>query len=82
MAIRIKSQQDYLLTESAVELPCNLAEVDYLMRQAKATGRIVAQYSQGGLLGVNVEQRAKIREPHSTKVRDMIGVGTQEIHGK
>jgi hypothetical protein len=82
MAVRIKSQQDYLLTEANIELPCELSEVDYLMRTIRGSGRIVAQYSEGGLLGINVEQRSKIRAHVSDKVRALIGVESKEIGGQ
>jgi hypothetical protein len=81
MAIRIKTQRDYLLTEVSMELPCDLSDLDLVMRTQRATGKIVAQYSEGGLLGINVEQRTKVREGISDKVREIIGVGTKEFNG-
>jgi hypothetical protein len=81
MAIRIKTQRDYLLTEVSVELPCDLNALDYLMRSSHGTGKIVAVYSDGGLLGVNIEQKTKIRENVSDQVRELIGVETREING-
>jgi hypothetical protein len=82
MAVKIRTQKDYLLTEVNVDLPCNLSEVDFLMRSIKGTGRIVAQYSQGALLGVNVEQRSKMSERESDRTRELIGVDTKEINGE
>lgn len=81
MAVRIKTQKDYLLTEVSIELPCTLDELDYLMRTVRGTGKIVAQYSEGGLLGINVEQKTKMREEHARKVRSLIGVEDKEING-
>ena len=58
MPINIKSQKDSLTTDVVIDLPTNLNEIDQLMRSSKATGRVVATYNQGGLLGVNVGAEA------------------------
>jgi hypothetical protein len=81
MAIRIKTQNDYLLTEVSIDLPCDPNELDYLMRTSRGTGKIVAVYSEGGLLGINVEQKTKIRAGVADKVREIVGVDTREING-
>lgn len=80
MAVKIQSQKDYLLTEVCIEMPCDLNALDYLMRSIHATGKIVAQYSAGGLNGVSIEQKTRIRESVSDQVRDLIGVETREIN--
>ena len=77
----MKTQKDYLVTEAAMELPCDLSNLDYLMKTSRATGKIVAVYCDGGVIGINVEQRTKIAEPTSQKVRDLVGVDDQEING-
>lgn len=81
MAIKIKSQRDYLLTEVSIQLPCVLSELDYLLKTSRGTGKIVALYSEGGVLGVNVEQKTKIPEAVSDQVRELIGVETREMNG-
>jgi len=81
MAIRVKTQRDYLLTEVSIDLPCDLNDLDYLMRTSRATGKIVAQYSEGGLLGINLEQKTKMRDGVSDKVRELIGVTSREFNG-
>ena len=63
MAIRIKVQRNYYLSEVTMELPTDLGVLDDLLKATKASGRIVSLYNQGGVLGVNVEQRTKIQEP-------------------
>jgi hypothetical protein len=82
MAIRIKSQKDYLLTEVCIELPCSLDELDYLMKTSRGSGKIVAVYQQGGIYGINVEQRTRIRESVTQKVRELVGVETEEFNGE
>jgi hypothetical protein len=81
MPVKVKTQHDYLLTEFSVDLPCDLNDLDYLMRTSRGTGKIVAVYSEGGLLGINVEQKSKVRVGVADKVREIVGVATQEING-
>jgi len=49
------------------------------MRSSKATGKIVAVYNQGGMLGVNVEQKQHIADKVAEDVRKIVGVGTREL---
>lgn len=79
MPAKVKTQKDYLLTEVTIELPANLSDLDAIMRATKATGKIVALYSQGGLLGINVEQRTKASDIVSEKIRDLLGVVTKTL---
>jgi hypothetical protein len=79
LAIKIKSQKDHLITETSVALPTDLNTLDQLMRSSKATGKIVAVYNQGGMLGVNVEQKQHISDKISPEIRNIIGVGTREL---
>jgi hypothetical protein len=79
MPINIKSQKDCLTTEVSISLPTDLNSLDQLMRSSKATGKIVATYNQGGMLGVNVEQKQHISENVSEKVRSIVGVNTREL---
>lgn len=82
MPIKIKSQNDCLITEVSISLPTDLNSLDQLMRSSKATGKIVAVYNQGGMMGVNVEQKSRISERDSEKIRDIVGVGTKELECK
>ncbi len=79
MAIRVKTQKDYYLTEINMELPLDLSALDDLLRATGTTGRIVAVYSEGGLLGVNVEQRTKIPNAVSEQIKRLLGLGTKEL---
>lgn len=82
MPVSIKTQHDYLLTEVSVDLPCDLNDLDYLMKTSRGTGKIVAVYSEGGLLGINIEQKTKIRGGGiAHKVRELAGVVDKEING-
>ena len=79
MPINIKSQVDYLLTEVSLDQTSNLADLDQIMRSTKATGKIIVSYSQGGLNGINIEQKARIKANVSDEVRQLIGIDTREI---
>jgi len=82
MPIKIKTQKDCLSTKVTIELPTDLNALDQLMRVSKSTGTITANYNQGGLQGVAVEQNKHIPEKVSEKVRDMVGIGTRELEVK
>lgn len=79
MATKVKTQKDYLLTEVTIELPADLSELDAIMKTTKATGKIVVVYNEGGVLGINVEQKTKASESNSVKVRDILGVMTKTL---
>lgn len=79
MPINIKSQKDCLTTEVSVSLPTDLNALDQLMRVSKATGKIVATYNQGGIMGVNIEQKKHISEKNAASIREIAGVGTREL---
>jgi hypothetical protein len=77
MAVKIKVQKDYYLTEVTIEPPADLGALDALMKATKGTGKITSLYSQGGPVGVNVEQRTKIPESVAEEIRRLIGIGTK-----
>jgi hypothetical protein len=79
MAIKLKAQKDYLLTEASAELPTDLNELDSEMRKTKATGKIVAVYSNGGLVGVNMEQKTRATEEEAAKMRKTVGVADRDL---
>ncbi len=82
MAVKIKTQKDYLVTEVSLEPPYDLNDIDYLMRASHGTGKIVAVYSDGGVVGINVEQKTRVPESVSQKVRDTVGVGNLNGHSR
>lgn len=86
--LKLKTQNDYLFTEVSVDLPPDiggqarlLGEVHDLMRESRSTGKVVVQYCNGGVIGVNLEQRSRIREGISSRVRQLVGIATKEING-
>jgi hypothetical protein len=74
MSLKAKIQRDYLLTESNINLPANVADVDEMLRGTKSTARMVVMYNQGVLAAINVEQRAKMGEKESAEVRSLLGL--------
>ena len=75
MAVEIKVQKDYYLTEVSIELPTNVSQVDEVLRATKTNGKMVIQYNQGNVQGVNVEQRTKISESQANEIRALLGIG-------
>jgi hypothetical protein len=74
MAIKIKVQRDYLLTEASVELAANVSEVDEILRASKTNGKMIVLYNQGSVQGINVEQRTKVSESKSAEIRALLDV--------
>jgi hypothetical protein len=81
MAIKIMAQRDFLVTEVSIELPCDLAELEFLVKTSRGSGRIVAMYQKGGTLGVNIEQKTRIKDNVADRVRSLVGVESTEING-
>jgi hypothetical protein len=79
MAIKIKVQRDYLLTEASVELAGNISEVDEILKASKSNGKMVVLYNQGCIQGINVEQRSKLSEPQSAKVREILKIDDVDL---
>jgi hypothetical protein len=88
MGVKLKRQNDYLLTEVAIDLPPDregqalaLGELDTLMRVSKGTGKVIVTYSDGGLNGINVEQKTKIHGAAADRVREAVGVRSEVVNG-
>jgi len=78
MAIRVKSQKSYYVTEFNVELPMNCGELHDVLKAIKSTGKTVVQYNDGNVLGINVEQREKVPAGEvDDQIRDLLGLGTK-----
>ena len=75
MTVGIKVQKDYYLTEVSIELPTNVSQVDEVLRATKTNGKMVIQYNQGNVQGVNVEQRTKISESQANEIRALLDIG-------
>jgi hypothetical protein len=75
MAVQIKVQKDYYQTEVSVELPADIQQVNELLQATKTTGKMVVQYNQGSVQGVNLEQRTKISDAQAEKIRKILDVG-------
>ena len=75
MAVQIKVQKDYYLTEVSVELPADIQQTDELLQATRTTGKMVVQYNQGSVQGVNLEQRTKISDAQAEEIRKILDVG-------
>jgi len=75
MAVQIKVQKDYYLTEVSVELPADIQQSDELLQATRTTGKMVVQYNQGSVQGVNLEQRTKISDAQAEEIRKILDVG-------
>ena len=78
MAIKVKSQKSYYVTEFNVEVPINAGELHDVLRAIKSTGKTVTLYNEGSVLGINVEQKEKVPSGHvDEQIRDLLGLGTK-----
>jgi hypothetical protein len=75
MAVQIKVQKDYYQTEVSVELPTDIQQVNELLQATRTTGKMVVQYNQGSVQGVNLEQRTKISDAQAAEIRKILDVG-------
>ena len=78
MAVKAKIQKDYLTTEVSIELPTDVSQVDQLLKATKTSGKMVVLYNEGHIQGINVEQRTKMSESESSKVRQLLAVADAE----
>lgn len=77
MAIRIKGQKSYYLTEVSIDIPANVADVDELVKGLKTNGKMIVVYSGGSTQGINIEQRTPItNDSIDEKIRALIGIET------
>jgi hypothetical protein len=81
MAIKVKTQKNYYLSEICIEIPADMGAVDDLMRALKSTGRIVATYNQGGVMMINMEQKTRIPQNVDEQVREIVGIVTRVYNG-
>ena len=50
----IKVQKDYYLTEVSLNLPANVEQMHGVLKATKTNGKMVVQYNQGSVQGVNI----------------------------
>ena len=79
MAIKVKVQRDYLLTEASIFLPASVSDVDEIMKATKANGKLIILYNEGYIQGINIEQRTKVPDAKSTEVRNIVAVGDKNL---
>ena len=74
MALRIKSQKVYLMTETHFELPTDVGEAHDEVRAGKTDGKMTTVYCGGGVQGVTVEQKTRVSEPLAAKFKKELGL--------
>lgn len=79
MGVNVKATRSYYVTEVSIELPSNVNDIDALLKQLRANGKMVVLYSGGGTQGVNVEQRTPIPNSVDDQVRDLLNLGTKKL---
>ncbi len=82
MAVKIKVQKDYYLTEVSVDSSVPIADVDALMRATNTNGKMIVLYNGGAVQGVNIEQKTKITDVKAEKMRALLSIPTEELEVK
>jgi len=77
MVEKIKVQRDYYVTEASAELPARIEDFHQILQLAKTNGKLVVQYNQGCVQGINIEQRTKIPENLVDEFREKLGIATK-----
>ena len=77
MAIKIKVQRDYLLTEFSVE--ASASELDDVLKAIKTSGKAVTLYNNGSVQGINVEQKTKLTESQSSQIRELLNIADKVL---
>ena len=80
MAIKVMSQKSYYVTEFNVEPNTNLEELKKELDAMESTGKTVIVQNDGNILGINVEQKAKVHsEAVDKQIRTLMGLKTKEF---
>jgi hypothetical protein len=74
MSVKIKIQKDYYVNEVSLELPANVSDVDELLKLTRTNGKMVVQYNQGNIQGINIEQRTKLSDAKSSEIRPLLDI--------
>jgi hypothetical protein len=74
MAIKIKDQRCYFVTESSIEVPVDTTSVDEEMLECRADGKMIVQYNGGKCPGVHLEQKTKIPDHIAPRIRALLGI--------
>jgi len=82
MAVKIKVQKDYLLTEASVDPKTPIADLDVVMKEMNANAKVTVLYNGGAVQGINVQQTTKLSEIRSEQIRELIGITTREMEVK
>lgn len=77
--LKIKTQTDYFLTEVTFEAPVDLAEVQQMIKRTHSNSKITAIFNEGGVIGVNIEQKKRVKADQSANIREMLGVKSEII---
>lgn len=77
MEPKIKIQKDLFNTEASMELPTNIGQLSEILQAIKTTGKMVVQYNQGSVQGINISQIHKIPEALAAEIRAKLQIGAK-----
>jgi hypothetical protein len=78
MSVKITVQKDYFLTEVSIDRNSSISDLHTLMKDTKSNGKIVILYNGGAVQGISVEQKLKLTDVKSEKMRELLSITTVE----
>jgi len=70
---RITARKDFFVSVANIELPADISEIDEWMRAARITGKLTVLYNQGGVYGIVLERRTRVRQADADLVHALLG---------
>ena len=79
MAIKVKTQKSYYVTEFNLELPSHAGELDDTLKAIQTTGKSVTLYNDGQCSRNQCQSRKKKFQSDAIdqKIRDLLGLDTK-----
>ena len=79
MAIKIKAQKTYLMTESSIDVTTGVGELHDEVRSEKTDGKMTAIYCGGGVQGLTVEQKTRVPEALAKEWKKQLSIEEKEF---
>ena len=70
---RIAARKHYFVSFASIELPADISEIDEWMRAARITGKLTVLYNQGGVYGIILERRTRVRQADDDLIHALLG---------
>lgn len=79
MKIKAKATRSYYVTETSIDLPAQVQDVDELVRELRANGKVTIIYNGGNVQGLSVEQKTPVPDAVDDRVRKLVRLSSEKI---